>query len=143
MHGTDSPDILLVDDNRANVKQFQLALTANRSTAVVDIARDGDEALALLLGSSPTQPTRLPRLPRLVLLDLHMPRFGGLDVLKRLRAHPHTRSLPVIIYSASGTEQDRREAMRLGASDYWIKPADFSEICDVVARLEQTWLTLN
>lgn len=135
-------DILLVDDSRANVKLFELALAANRSTAVLGVARDGEEVLSLLLGSPQSgQPARLAQLPQLVMLDLRMPRFGGFDVLERLRANERTRSLPVIIYSASGTDEDQREAMRLGATDYWVKPADFSEICAVVATLERTWLS--
>lgn len=136
-----APDILLVEDSATSAELFVYALQSNRSRATVQIAVDGEAALLALHGSlDAPSPSTWPPLPRLVLLDLHLPKISGLDVLKRLRAHTYTRSLPVVMLSASAFDADRAEALSLGANDFLKKPAEFPDLCSMLDQLERDWL---
>ena len=136
-----APDILLVEDSATSVELFRYALQTNRSQAKVQVVADGEAALLALLGSLDTpSPSALPPLPQLVLLDLHLPKISGLEVLERLRNHPYTQSLPVVMLSASSFDEDRAEAQRLGANEFLRKPAEFPELCTMLDRLEREWL---
>ena len=136
-----APDILLVEDSATSVELFLYALQANGSQVKVQIVVDGEAALLALLGGLDTpSPSALPPLPRLVLLDLHLPKISGSEVLKRLRDHPHTQSLPVVMLSASSFDEDRAEVQRLGANEFLKKPAEFPELCAMLDRLEREWL---
>lgn len=132
-----APDILLVEDSPTTAELFLFALKANKSAATVQIVRDGVEVLDALFGGDGNAPLSLPRL---LLLDLHMPRLDGLQVLAYLRADDRTRSLPVVVYSSSELESDSLEALRLGANAFVHKPAGFKDACVAVARIEQNWL---
>jgi CheY-like chemotaxis protein len=135
-----APDILLVEDSPTTAKVFMFALEANKSAVTVHIARDGVEALDLLLGTASLPESASSELPRLLLLDLQMPRLHGFEVLERLRADERTRLLPVVIYSSSDEESDKREAYRWGANGYIHKPLGFKDACETIAQLERDWL---
>lgn len=132
------PDILLIEDSPTNAELFAMALKINKSKATARIAHDGTEALDLLLGAAPCGGTCA--LPRLVILDIHLPRLDGFQVLDRLRADERTRLLPVIVYSSSDMDLDRREAFRRGANGYVRKPMGFKDACEAIARIEHLWL---
>jgi len=120
----------------------RLTLRAIRSTDAniqVIVARDGEEALTLLFGSDGQGMIR----PALILLDLKLPKIGGLDVLARLREQESTRSLPVVILSSSDETNDIAESYRRGANSYVRKPVNFTEFVDAVHHLHQYWLTVN
>lgn len=135
-----APDILLAEDSPTTAELFVFALEANQSAATIQVVRDGVEAIDFLLGSAtPSESTR-SALPRLLLLDLHMPRLDGFQVLERLRADERTRHLPVVIYSSSDQESDKLEAYRRGANGYVQKPMGFKDACETIARLERDWL---
>jgi len=135
-------DILLVEDSESDIDLFMIAHQQNGSAAVVRVARDGVEAVDVLLGGEggPGEAKCALPLPRLVLLDLNMPRLNGFEVLARLRADERTRLLPVVIFSSSDQRSDEREARRLGANGYVRKPAGFEKLRAVVAQLEHDWL---
>lgn len=132
-------DILLVEDSPTDIELFRYAMLQNQSAATLAVARDGVEAVAALLGAQAGTDTG-PPLPRLVLLDLNMPRMGGFQVLERLRAHAHTRTLTVLVFSASDQAADEREAQRLGANAYVRKPLGFDKLCATLAAIERDWL---
>jgi two-component system, response regulator len=129
--------ILLVEDNPDDealmLRAFQRSKLANR----IDVARDGVEALAYLLGPS------APPLPMLVILDLKLPKVDGLEVLRRVRAEERTRMLPVVVLTSSREEQDLVESYRLGANSYVRKPVDFTQFADAVQTLGLYWLVVN
>jgi signal transduction histidine kinase len=135
----DAPDILLVDDS-ANAELFALALKANGSAATIRIVHDGITALNLLLDSKEAPGNISVSLPRLLLLDLHMPGFNGLDVLDHLRADERTQELPVLVFSSSEWESDKSDALRHGANAYVVKPVEFKHICALIAQIERDWL---
>ena len=105
------------------------------------VARDGAEAVALLLGT-PDRPATGP-LPALILLDLKLAKLDGFEVLQRLRAAPRTRRVPIVILTSSRQECDLVEAYERGANGYVRKPVDFAQFLEAVGRLGLFWLMLN
>jgi two-component system response regulator len=132
-------DVLLVEDNPDDMELALHAFRQQRLVNRVRVARDGAEALDLLLGS---EASRIER-PRLVLLDLKLPKVNGIEVLRRLRADPRTHFLPVVVLTASAQERDLRESYELGVNSYIVKPVDFEKFVDVVRQLGLYWLVLN
>ena len=135
--------ILLVEDNPDDVELTKRALRMNDVRNEVLVARDGVEALDLLMGRSDTDPPRPPLWPALTLLDLKLPRLDGLEVLRRLRADPRTRPLPVIVLTTSTEDQDIVSSYSLGANSYVRKPVDFTAFTSAVRQLGLFWLLVN
>jgi two-component system, response regulator len=99
------------------------------------VVSDGVEALTALFGSAaPGQETPGP-LPALVLLDLKLPRVGGLEVLRRIRACEHTQQVPVVILSSSDEQRDQAQGYRSGADRYLRKPMDPDQFLEVSRQL--------
>jgi len=128
--------ILLVEDNRQDELLILRALgKVNLSNRVV-VARDGQQALDYLL--DPEAP-----LPVVVLLDLGLPRVGGLEVLQRLRAQARTRLLPVVILTSSDEDRDLVAGYQLGANSFVQKPVHFASFAETVASLGTYWALVN
>lgn len=108
----------------------------------VVVARDGAEALDYLLTGAYAS-RDIAMLPQVIILDLKLPKIDGLEVLRRLRAAPHTKLLPVVILTSSNEERDRLEGYGLGANSYVRKPVDFAEFVNAVRQLGLYWLLLN
>ncbi|MCE9580462.1 MAG: response regulator [Deltaproteobacteria bacterium] len=129
--------LLLVEDNANDelltLHAFKRAAFANP----IVVARDGVEALGHLHGELHATP------PLLVLLDLKLPRLDGLEVLRRIRAHPRTAFLPVVILTTSTEQRDMVEGYALRANGYVRKPVDFAEFTDAVAKIGAYWLMIN
>jgi CheY-like chemotaxis protein len=81
--------------------------------------------------------------PKLVLLDMKMPRLGGLDVLRRLKADERTKLIPVVVLTSSAEDRDIIESYQVGVNSYLVKPVDFSEFTQVVAQVGLYWAVLN
>ncbi len=128
--------IVLIEDNPDDVELTLRALKQNHIMNEVVVAEDGARALELLLGEERV-------LPAMVLLDLNLPKIGGLDVLKRLREERETSLLPVVILTSSREEQDLVSGYSLGANSYVRKPVDFNQFADSVRQLGLYWLVLN
>lgn len=139
----DTKLILLVEDNPDDEALARRALARIEVPNEVAVARDGAEALDFLFGTGPFAARNADDLPAVVLLDLKLPKVDGLEVLRRLRADPRTRLLPVVVLSSSDEEHDVSESYRLGANSYIRKPVDFGRFSDAVRQLGAYWLTLN
>jgi two-component system response regulator len=134
----DVSSILLVEDNPADIELTLRAFEKNRLTNKIHIARDGVEALELLLG-----PASIARELSVVLLDLKMPRVGGLEVLRRMTGDPRTRHLPVVMMTSSSEESDLVASYDLGVNSYIVKPVDFENFTEAVRVIGAYWLLLN
>ena len=131
-------EILLVEDNPSYVELTLRALREIAKDSVrVDIAGDGERALAMLL--SP----KVYRLPRLVILDLKLPKLGGLEVLRQLRTNPATRYLPVVMLTSSRVPSDVAESYRLGANSFVVRPMNFPTYLRVLGEIINYWLVTN
>ena len=131
-------NILLVEDDEMDVMNVQRAFKRNHITNPLYIARNGLEALAMLRGESQTPP-RMPLVRRLVLLDLNMPRMGGLEFLQELRADDQLRSTPVVVLTTSNQDLDRIEAYNLNVAGYILKPVTFTNFAELMATLNKYW----
>jgi two-component system, response regulator len=135
--------ILLVEDNDDDVELTLRALRRNRVANRVDVVRDGAEALEYLFATGSYAGRDMRDTPNLVLLDLKLPKVGGLEVLERLRGDPRTRRLPVVILTSSNVESDLARSYDLGANSYIRKPVDFTQFMEAVNQLGLYWLVLN
>lgn len=131
-------EILLVEDNPADVELTLRAFNTNRLSNKIHVARDGVEALEVLLGDD-----GIASQLSVVLLDVKMPRMDGLEVLRRMRADPRTRHLPVVMMTSSSEESDRVASYDLGANSYIVKPVDFENFTEAVRVIGTYWLLLN
>jgi len=127
--------ILLVEDNPDDEALACRALTGRVPGVEVEVVRDGAAAVARVLGGDP--------LPDVVLLDLQLPRLGGLDVLRQVRAHPRTRALPVVVLSASPAASDVDSSYLAGANSYVRKPTRYRDYTRAVQDLGHFWLEVN
>jgi two-component system response regulator len=135
--------ILLVEDNQDDEELALLAFKKGQVANEVVVARDGVEALDYLFGTGTHAGRDVGVLPQLMLLDLKLPKVDGLEVLRRVRADPRTRRLPVVILTSSGEEEDLIKGYDLGANSYVRKPVDFTQFIDAVRQLQVYWLVLN
>jgi CheY-like chemotaxis protein len=126
--------ILIVEDDDADLELTLRSLRERKIANQIDVARDGVEALAMLDRES---------LPRVVLLDLKLPKLSGIEVLERIRANPRTRQLPVVILTSSSEEPDVARAYALGVNSYIVKPVHFDAFASAVADVGLYWMVHN
>ena len=138
-----SNSILLVEDNPDDEALTLRAFRKNRITNEVVVARDGAEALDYLFGTGTYLGRDVTKVPEFVILDLKLPKIDGLEVLRRLRAAPQTKLLPVVILTSSNEERDRLEGYGRGANSYVRKPVDFEQFLEAARQLGLYWLLLN
>jgi two-component system response regulator len=135
--------ILLVEDNPDDEALTLRALKKSNIANKIVVVRDGAEALDYLFGTGAHAGRDTLDLPQVALLDLKLPKVDGLEVLRRLRADPRTRMLPVVILTSSKEEQDLINAYSIGANSYVRKPVDFNQFVDAIGQLGLYWLVLN
>ena len=135
--------ILLVEDSPDDVELTLRALKKNNIANEVVVAGDGAEALEYLMAIGKYAKRAIADLPEVVLLDLKLPKVGGLEVLRAMRADPRTQMLPVVILTSSTEEQDIIASYQLGANSYIRKPIDFDQFVDAIRQLGLYWLVLN
>jgi two-component system response regulator len=135
--------ILLVEDDPDHEELTIRALRRNNIVNDIEVARDGVEALDILLGPDSESQGGTRHLPHVILLDLKLPRIDGLEVLRRIRANERTKLTPVVILSSSDEERDLVAGYSLGANSYVRKPVDFNQFVDAARQLGLYWLMLN
>lgn len=132
------PSLLLVEDNPMDVDLALRAFKRRRLINRIDVARDGEEALAWLPRWEAGEPV-----PAVILLDLKLPRVDGLEVLRQLKAHPDFRRIPVVVLTTSAESADVRTAYELGVNSYIVKPVDFDKFVEVAAHIDLYWTVIN
>ncbi len=130
--------ILLVEDNPLDVDLTLRAFRRQQIAHPIEVARDGEEALALKARWHAGAP-----LPAVVLLDLNLPRVHGLDVLRDFKSDDLVRAVPVVVLTTSAEHEDVQQAYRLGANSYIVKPVEFDAFVDVATQIERYWTHLN
>lgn len=130
--------ILLVEDNPMDVDLTRRAFARRNMINPLEVARDGEEALAWLARWEAGEPV-----PVVILLDLKLPRVPGLEVLKRLKAHPEFSRIPVVVLTTSGEDADVDAAYALGVNSYIVKPVEFEKFIEVATHIDLYWCVLN
>jgi CheY-like chemotaxis protein len=133
--------VLLVEDNTDDVELMLRALRRNGVTNSVVALRDGVQALDYLHSRGEYKDRPVER-PEIVLLDLKLPRVGGLEVLAQLKADRDLKVLPVVVLTSSVDERDVQQAYELGANSYLCKPGDFAGLLRVMGVLSTYWLEM-
>ena len=135
--------ILLVEDNDDDVELTTMAFAKAKVSNPVIVARDGIEALDYLFGEGQHAGRDTADQPVVVLLDLKLPRLGGLEVLKRIREDPRTKRTPVVVLTTSTEQQDVLAAGDLHANSYVRKPVDFDSFVSASRQIGLYWAVLN
>ena len=138
--------ILLVEDDQDQVVLAMRALGKHGIVAEVDdvvVAGNGEEALDYLFGEESHDGRDTGIMPEFILLDVHLPKMDGLQVLERLREDERTRLLPVILFSSSNEHTDIVKGYELGANSYVTKPANFERFSEAMRYMGWYWLNYN
>jgi CheY-like chemotaxis protein/DNA-binding XRE family transcriptional regulator len=136
-------DILMVEDNREDVELTLQGFKQARITNSVQVVHDGQEALDFLFCTGRFARRLIQDQPYLVLLDLNLPKIGGMEVLRRIKADKRIRSIPVVVLTASRSGQELDECLRLGAEAFIVKPVDFQTLSKTTPLLNLDWALLK
>jgi two-component system, response regulator len=132
-------DILMVEDNREDVELTLRAFKQARITNSMQVVYDGQEALDFLFCTGRFALRKVQGRPQLVLLDLNLPKIGGMEVIRRIKTDKRTRRIPVVVLTASQNSQDIAQCQRLGAETCIVKPVDFQGLSRATPRLNLSW----
>jgi CheY-like chemotaxis protein len=135
--------ILLVEDNPDDEELILRILKQTQINSDISVVRDGEEALEFLYGTGRYAGRDRSILPQLILLDLKLPKIGGLDLLERIRQDPAMAVIPVVILTSSNEEVDIIASYHLGVNSYVRKPVDYQNFAYAVQQLGIYWLLLN
>lgn len=136
-------EILLVEDNPNDAEMTIRALKkCNLGNKLVHVG-DGELALEFLLAKGAFEDRHATSRLKLVVLDLKMPKIGGMEVLRRIRENEATKTLPVVVLTSSKEDPDIKECYKLGVNSYVVKPVDFGDFVKAVSELGLYWLLLN
>ena len=137
-----SVEILLVEDNPNDEMLALHALMKQNLVNKVHVVRDGAAALEFVFCTGAYADRRSEN-PRLILLDKNLPEVDGMEVLRRIRADPRTKLVPVVMLTASSEERDIIESYKLGINSYIVKPVDFEQFSETTQQVGYYWLLIN
>ncbi len=135
-------EILYVEDDMADIELTMIALQESGVANNIHIARDGVEALDFLFCRGPHKDRDFSA-PKVVLLDLKLPKVGGLEVLQTIRNDDRTKTLPVVVLTSSREQRDLIDSYKLGVNSYIQKPVDFEKFNHTIRQLGLYWLVVN
>ncbi|KAB8319272.1 MULTISPECIES: response regulator [Nostocales] len=131
-------NILLVEDDEVDVMNVKRAFKKVNINNPLYVATNGIEALAMLRSKN-GEPPEVPVERRLILLDLNMPKMGGIEFLQKLRSDPQLKPTPVVVMTTSNQDKDRVEAYNLNVAGYILKPVTFANFIELMATLNKYW----
>ena len=136
-------EILLVEDNPEDLELALRALRKANLTNLIKVARDGAEAVEFIFGEGAHAGRKVEDVPKVILLDLKLPKLDGLEVLRRIKSDPRTKTIPVVVLTSSKEQNDVVESYKLGVNSYIVKPVNFERFAAAVQDLGMYWLLLN
>lgn len=136
-------EILLVDDSPEDVELTIRALRRSKIVNEIQVAEDGAEALDFLFCRGAFLDRKFSQPPKLVMLDLKLPKVGGLEVLEAMRADERTRPIPVVIFTSSKEQKDVIRGYNLGVNAFVQKPVDFAQFGEAIGQLGMFWMLVN
>jgi CheY-like chemotaxis protein len=141
--GERAVEILLVEDNAEDAELTMRTLRKQNLANHLVWVKNGALALDFLFGRAAYAGRSPTDTPRLVLLDLNLPKVGGLEVLQKMKADPRTKTIPVVVLSSSTQDRDILRTYDLGVNSYVSKPVQFEDFVKAVTQLGQYWLLIN
>jgi CheY-like chemotaxis protein len=139
---TELPNILYAEDNENDIELTLEAFKQCKLQNRVDIVRDGQQVIDYLKYENEFK-NREKEKPVLILLDIKMPKYDGIQVLKYLKSDPELKTIPVVMLTSSSIERDLVESYKLGVNAYVIKPVDFDDFIEAVKKIGSFWALLN
>lgn len=136
-------EVLLCEDNKRDADLTLRALKKRKLANNVVWVKDGEQALNYLFAEGEYKDRSIKDTPCVILLDLKMPKMGGIEVLKEVRSHSETKHIPVVIMTSSEEEQDVLQSYDLGVNSYIVKPVNFVKFMDSISDVGFYWLLLN
>lgn len=136
-------EILIVEDNPGDAELAIRALKKQNLANNVIHLLDGAEALDFIFGTGNYVGRNTNHVPKVILLDLKMPKVGGLEVLEKIKSDPRTKAIPVVILTSSAEDPDVKRSYELGANSYIVKPVEFTNFSKTVADLGLYWMVIN
>jgi CheY-like chemotaxis protein len=143
MKNQDYLDILIVEDNPNDAELAILALKGENLANNLIWLKDGVQALDFLFGEGEYIGRDVEKRPKIILLDLKMPRVGGIEVLRRIRGDERTKNIPVVVMTSSKEEKDIIASYDLGVNSYIVKPVDFDQFNKSIRDMGFYWLVVN
>lgn len=143
MNIPDFIEILLVEDSPIDAELTLLALKEENLGNNMIWLKDGVQALDFLFAEGEFSDRKIENQPKLILLDLKMPKIGGVEVLRKLRADERTKNIPVVVMTSSKEEKDIIITYELGVNSYIVKPVDFDKFSKSVKEIGFYWLLMN
>ena len=139
----DRVEILLVEDSDEDAELATRALRKHKLTNHLHRVADGAEAVDFLFRRGAYAARSDAAAPRVILLDLKLPKLDGMEVLRKLKADPALKAVPVVVLTSSKEDRDLEEAYRLGVNSYIVKPVEFDKFVQAVEQLGLYWALLN
>lgn len=136
-------DILLVEDNPYDAELSLRALQKKKLANKVEWVQDGADALDFLFSEGVYSDRSRAEPPRLILLDIKLPKVSGIDVLRKIKADPEMRTIPVVMLTSSAEGQDLTECYQLGVNSYIVKPVNFESFQEEVEKAGFYWMLVN
>jgi CheY-like chemotaxis protein len=136
-------EILLVEDNPQDAEMAIRALKKNNLANHLIHVKDGEEALDFIFTRGAFSDRKGKSNPKVILLDLKLPKVGGLEILKEVKSNPNTKTIPVVVLTSSKEENDMVESYKLGVNSYIVKPVDFDKFINCIKDLGMYWLVVN
>ena len=136
-------ELLLVEDSMDDANMAIRELRKHNLANHLLHVKNGEEALEYLFGNGEFEGRNINDIPKVVLLDLKMPKIGGIEVLQKIRADERTKKIPVVVLTSSQEEKDITEAYNLGVNSYIVKPIDFENFSNSIKEIGLYWLVLN
>ena len=125
-------EIMLVEDDTVDVMTVKRALKDINVANHLIVASDGEEALTYLRDE-------MNKRPEIILLDLNMPRMNGIEFLKAAKKNGVLKSIPVVVLTTSGDDQDKVDSFNLGVAGYMVKPVDYAQFVEVMKTINLYW----
>ena len=136
-------EILLVEDNPNDVELILHVFQWCNLSDQVHVAWDGEQAIDYIFGEGEYGGEGRPDRPKVILLDLKLPKVNGIEVLRRLKSDPMTKTIPVVVLTSSSEERDIVESYDLGVNSYIVKPVNFDQFATVIRDLGLYWQMMN
>jgi two-component system, response regulator len=136
-------EIILVEDNPDDAALTIRALKKQNLGNKLVHLKDGADALDFIFGTGEYAGRSIENTPKVILLDLKMPKVGGIEVLRKIKSDPLTKNIPVVVLTSSAEDPDIKKCYELGANSYMVKPVEFDNFAKSVADLGLYWMVLN
>lgn len=140
----DEVDVLMVEDSPNDAELISRALSNLKLVNKIYLVKDGEEALEFIFGTGRYVSRSAQKTPlKVILLDLKLPKVGGLEVLAKVKSDERTKSIPVVIITSSQEDNDLKEGYKLGANSYIVKPIESANFVKALSEAGLYWLVLN